>query len=318
MSIELWTEKYRPKSLDDYVWKDANQRKMVEQWIAQGSLPHLMFSGAPGTGKTSLAKLLLRELKIPESDILEVNASRERKVDLITEKFQNFVGSWAMGDSGLKYVIFDECDSMTPLFQRSLRNDLESFSDVCRVIFTCNYPQKIIPALHDRCQKLQFAAIDRGDFQYRMVEILVAEGIAVDEKVVNIVKLYVDKSYPSLRKCINLLQENILDGVLQPPKTKDDDETGKDYLIDIVTMFQTKKFVEARKLLVAQARPEEYPDIFRYFYQNLDMFGTSIRQQEDALLLIRDAVYRHNIVADQEINLSALICELGRVATPNY
>ena len=136
-NLQLWVEKYRPSDMNSYVWNDDNQRKKVEEWIKEGALPHLIFSGSPGVGKTSLAKLLLRELKIPSGDIMEINASRERRVEDIQERFQSFVNTWALGEFGIKYILFDEADSMSPLSQRMLRGDLETYSDVCRVIFTC-------------------------------------------------------------------------------------------------------------------------------------------------------------------------------------
>jgi len=311
MSLQLWTEKYRPQKLDDYVWRDAEQRRKIEEWIAEGALPHLMFSGAPGVGKTSLAKLLLRELNIPPADIMEINASRERRVEEIQSRFQNFVGNWAFNASGIKYIIFDEADSMSPLAQRMLRGDMETYSDTTRIIFTCNYPTKIISPIHDRCQKMQFAALDRDEFMVRIGVILFKEGVSFEAETISD---YTDRAYPSMRKCINLMQENTINGVLIPPKAEEEGGgVGKDYIIEMVSLFKTKRFLEARKMIVTQAQPEEYPDIYRYFYRNLDMFSNDPQKQDDALLIIRDAVVRHNMVADQEINLSACLVELSRI-----
>lgn len=134
---DMWVEKYRPKTLDEYVWRDPAQRAKAEEWINSGVLPHLMLSGVSGTGKTSLAELLLRMLGIPSGDILKINASRERKVEDIQSKIINFVSTWALGPTGVKYILLDEADSMSSLAQRLLRGEMENYSDVCRFIITC-------------------------------------------------------------------------------------------------------------------------------------------------------------------------------------
>ena len=305
----LWTETYRPRNLKDYVWNDPEQRSKVEEWVAARALPHLIFSGPPGVGKTTMALMLFHQMDIPKGDILEINASRERKVEEIQSRWQGFVNTWALNDTGLKYILFDEADSMSALAQRMLRGDMETYSDVCRVVFTCNYPNRIIPALHDRCQKLEFAAMDRGDFAVRMGEILTKERIDFD---INVVTAYMDKTYPSLRKCINLLQQNSRNGVLASPNTEVDDN--KDYVIDMIKLFRIGKYLEARKLIIAQARPEDYSDIYRFLYTHLELFGKTQDQQDDALLIIRKAVVHHNMVCDTEINLAACLCEIARNA----
>ena len=319
MSRELLTEKYRPKTLDDYVWSDPSQRKKVEQWIKEGSLPHLIFSGHPGVGKTSLALLLLRELNIPEGDILKIDASgKDRKADEFIEKFNGFVSTWALNDTGIKYIILDEADSMSPLSQRSLRNAMETYSDVCRIVFTCNYPNKIIQPLHDRSQSMHFEALSKDEFLIRMLQILEAENIEfLDENGdVSILDTYISSAYPSMRKCINLVQEHIIDNKLHLPKEKINNV--KDYMLEIVALFKAKKFVDARKMIVDQAQVEEYSDIYRFFYRNLELFGRTQDEQDDALLIIRNAVVRHNTVSDVEINLAACICELSRIGKPGF
>ena len=310
MSVELFVEKYRPKTLDEYVFKDAAQRSKVEEWIADGALPHVLFSGPAGTGKTSLAKLLLSMLKIPKGDILDLNASRVRKIDEVQDQIVNFASTWALNDTGFKYVLLDEADSLSPLSQRFLRGEMEKFEASCRFLFTANYPQKIIPAIHSRVQEMKFSALNRNEFLRRCLEVLVAEDI---QFWVEDVLGYVDITYPDLRKCIGLIQQHIQAGALSPAPSAEEQTGGKDYLLEMVTLFKNKEFLTARKLIVEQAQLEEYPDIYRYLYRNLDLWGSTQDQQDDALLIIRRGLTNHGIICDPEINLSATIVELARV-----
>lgn len=310
MSVSIWCEKYRPKTLDEYVWRDANQRLKVEEWIADGALPHLMLSGAPGTGKTSLAWLMLLMLGIPKGDILFIPASRERRIEDIQSKIINFVSTWALGPTGIKYVLLDEADAISPLAQKMLRTEMETYADVCRFVMTCNYPDKIIPAVKSRCQGFHFEALDQEQYLSRLMFVLTNEGVQFDDD--GLMKLY-SATYPDMRKCIGLAQERTIGGVLSAPDM--DALTGtKDYLIDMANLFKTGSYLEARKLIVSQAQIEEYVDIYRYFYRNLELWGDTEDQKDQALLVIRKGIVNHTLVADQEINLAATLCELAQIA----
>lgn len=308
MSPKLWTEYYRPKSLDEYVWRDQNQKEKVQEWLADGVLPHLMLSGLSGTGKTSLAELLLKLLNIPNGDILKINASKERKVEDVQRIIINFVSTWALGESGVKYVLLDEADAMSPVAQKLLRGEMETYSDICRFIITCNYKDKIIPAIQGRCQGFHFEALEMDDFIARVGEILVRENVEFD---IEDLVAHTEKTYPDLRKCINNVQQNVRANKLYPPSIDEDVE--KDYLVEMVKLFKAGKTLEARKLITSQARAEEYPEIFRWFYQNLEIWGDDLETQEDALLVIKRGLVNHGLIADPEINLAACIVELTRL-----
>lgn len=304
--MELWTEKYRPKTLEEYVWRNPEQKEKVQEWLKQGSLPHLLLTGVQGSGKTSLAKMLLGLLNVNRGDILEINASRERNADTVQNKILNFCTTWALGD--MKYVLLDEADSMSPLAQRILRGEMETYADSVRFILTGNYPNKIIPALHSRCQGFHFEALDLSEFTNRVVDILINEGVQLEtEEDVEILNEYVEKTHPDLRKCINLLQQNVIGNKLRQLNVKD--ATGKDYLLEVANLFRNGQVTEGRKLIVESAQPEEYNDIYRFFYQNLDMWGQG--NEDEAVLIIRNALVNHSLVADVEINLSACLIELN-------
>lgn len=307
--MELWITKHRPHTLDQYVWRDQEMRQTVEDWISERSLPHVLFSGQQGSGKTSLALLLLDLLAIPPEDVLKINASRERKIDALQDKIINFLGSWTFNDTGLKYIFFDEADKLSQHAQGMLRNEMETYANDCRFIMTCNFPRQIIPPLHSRLQEIRFSSLNMEEFALRAADVLVLEGVAYDAEVL---MAYVNDTYPDLRKCLGMLQLNSRDGELMP--AKDTAEGTKDHVLDCVKLFKRGRYTDGRKMLIQQATPEEYPDIFRTLYQNLDLFGETETKQTKALLAIRDAARDHPVVADQEINMAALLCELAMIA----
>jgi replication factor C small subunit len=304
---EMWVEKYRPKKVEDYVFRDAAQRRQVESWIKECSIPHLLFSGAAGIGKTTLAKVLLNELGIEEYDILEVNASRENNVDTVRDKIVNFVQMIPFGP--FKVVLLDEADYLTPNAQAVLRGVMETYSSTSRFILTCNYPNRIIPALHSRCQGYHVEKTDQTEFTARVATILVTEDVEFD---LDTLDTYVKTAYPDLRKCINLVQQNVTeDNVLASPTTGD--SGGADYKIAMVELFKKGKIQDARKLLCGKARPEEMEDIYRWCYDNLDLFGDSDEKKDQALLVIKQGLVDHTLIADAEINLAATLVKLARL-----
>ena len=303
----LWTETYRPSTVSDYVFRDTAQRQQVEAWISAGIIPHLLFSGAPGVGKTTLAKILLHELDVNEYDILEINASRENSVDVIRDKITGFVQTMPFGS--FKVVLLDEADYITPNGQAALRGVMETYHESARFILTCNYPNRVIPALHSRCQGFHMETIDKTEFTARACEILIQENITPD---IEILDTYVKASYPDMRKCINMLQQNCRDGKLMPPASGDSGQ--QDYRLQMVDLFKQGKIQEARKLVCAQARPEECEEIYRWLYDNLEIISKDEDAQDKAVLIIKQGLVDHSFVADPEINLASVMIKLARLS----
>jgi replication factor C small subunit len=303
---KLWTEEYRPKTVDDYVFRDEAQREQVNAWITNGSIPHLLFSGAPGVGKTTLAKVLINQLNIDDYDLLEINASRENGVDAIRDKITGFVQTMPFGN--FKVVLLDEADFITPNGQAVLRGVMEMYHETARFILTCNYPTKIIPALHSRCQGFHIDKIDQTEFTARMATILVTEGIEFD---LDTLDSYVRGTYPDLRKCINSCQMNSTTGVLIKPTGN---EVGtSDYLLTAVDLFKAGKIKEARTLLCKHVSAEKMDELITWSYNNLDLWGNTDEQQDQAIVIIRNAAVNTSFITDHEINVAAMMTELGQI-----
>ena len=302
---DLWVEKYRPKTVNGYVFRDEAQRKQVKTWIKDKTIPHLLFSGNAGIGKTTLAKLLFNELEVNEFDILDINASRTNSVDDVRDRIVNFVQMIPFGD--FKVVLLDEADYLSPNAQAALRGVMEEYHTTSRFVLTCNYPNRIIPAIHSRCQGFHIAKIDQTEFTARVAEILITEGITPD---LDILDTYVKATYPDLRKCINTVQMNIQDNSLLRPNEGDTGEA--DWKLDMVELFKEGKIQKARKLLCGTVRPEEMEDIYRWLYDNIELFGDN-EQQDQAVLIIKQGLVDHTLVVDPEINLAATLIRLSRI-----
>lgn len=303
---ELWTEKYRPKQVGDYVWRDGDQKSQVETWIKAGSIPHVLLSGSPGVGKTTLAKVLINELNLEPADVMEINASRERGIDIIKNKITNFAGTMPFGR--FKIVLMDEADYLTPEAQAVMRGVMETYADNCRFMLTCNYPNKIIPALHSRCQGFHVDKIDHTEFTARCATILVTENVDFE---LDTLDSFVTAAYPDLRKCINNLQMASVEGKLMTPR--ETSGSTADYRLKMVDLFKAGQVTAARKVACANVRPDEMEEMFRWMYDNLQLWSKTEEGQDKAIVVIRNGLVNHALVADPEINLSATLVELATI-----
>jgi DNA polymerase III delta prime subunit len=302
---ELWVEKYRPKTVDGYVFRDDHQRKQINTWIKDKSIPHLLLSGAAGIGKTTLAKILINEIGIEDYDVLEINASRTNSVEDVRDKITNFVQMIPFGP--FKVVLLDEADYLSPNAQAALRGVMEEYHATSRFILTCNYPNRIIPAIHSRCQGFHVERTDQTEFTARVATILVEENVEFD---LDTLDMYVKVAYPDLRKCIQLVQQNSTEGNLEAPNTGDAGEA--EWKFDMVALFKAGKISEARKLLCGKLRAEEMVEVYTWLYTNIEVFGDEEKQNK-AILIIKDGLKDNTLVIDAEINLAATLVKLARL-----
>ena len=299
MSNSLWVEKYRPSKLENYIGNEHLKSK-VEHYLKSGDVPHLLLYGKAGTGKTTLAKLIINNI---ECDYLYINASDENNVDTVRTKVKNFASTIGFKDT--KVIILDECDYITPNAQAALRNLMETFSKHCRFILTCNYVERIIDPIQSRCQSFQIIPPSRNEVAKHLHKILVKENIMDTPEDI---KILVESGYPDIRRVINSAQRNVVNGKLKLDTTS---IIQNDYKLKLIKILETKNkrdaFTDIRKLL-ADNQITDFADLFRLLYDEVDGYGKG--HVAECILIIARYELSDSQVVDKEINAMAMLIEL--------
>ena len=302
--MELWVEKYRPTTLEEYVGNETIKNKIAD-YLKQGSIQNLLFHGVAGTGKTTLAKLIAKNLNC---DLLYINASDERGIDTIRDKIIPFASSMSFND--VKIVILDEADYITPQAQATLRNTIEACSTTTRFIFTCNYLERIISPLQSRCQTFEITPPSKQEVNNKCQDILTQEkilfyGIHDNGQHHNSIDGVIDTHYPDIRKIINTLQGSVVDGQVKI----DNDSLKNTQLGGLVVdaLIRKAKLSEIRQIL-ADSGSREFDDLFKYIYdKSSTLFGD---REGEAILIIAKYQYEYTFVLEKEICIAAMLNKL--------
>ena len=295
----LWVEKYRPTTLDTYIGNEHLKSK-VSVYLESGDLPHLLLYGKAGTGKTTLAKLLVNNI---ECDYMYINASDENSVDTVRNKVRGFAST--MGFKDYKIIILDECDYITPNAQAALRNLMETFSKHCRFILTCNFVERIIDPIQSRCQSFQVIPPSKKEVAVHMTNILKEEGIA--SKVDDIAGL-VNAGYPDIRRVINSCQRQCVDGMLVVDKQSLVESDYKMKLMEIIKTQDKKDAFKGVRKLLADSQVTDFAELYKLMYDEVDSYGTG--HIAECILIIAKYQLSDSQVVDKEINAMAMIIEL--------
>lgn len=299
MSNTLWVEKYRPTTLENYIGNEHLKQK-VSAYLESNDIPHLLFYGKAGTGKTTLAKLLIKNI---ECDYLYINASDENSVDTVRYKVKEFAS--CIGFKPMKVIILDECDYITPNAQAALRNIMETFSQHCRFILTCNFVERIIDPIQSRCQSFQIVPPSKIQVAKHLHNILVQENIMDTPEDI---KILVETGYPDIRRVINSAQRNIVNGKL---KLDTSSIIQNDYKLKLLKILETQNkknaFKEIRQLL-ADNHVRDFADLFRLLYDEVDVYGKG--HVAECILIIAKYELSDVQVPDKEINAMAMLIEL--------
>ena len=299
----LWVEKYRPSKLDSYIG-NQHLRSKVKVYIESGDLPHLLLYGRAGTGKTTLAKLLVNNI---ECDYLYINASDENSVDVVRDKVKNFAST--LGFKDMKVIILDECDYITPNAQAALRNLMETFSKNCRFILTCNYVERIIDPIQSRCQSFQIIPPDRKEVAVHLNTILTKEGVKSDiEDIVTIV----NGGFPDLRRVINAAQRQVVNGELVIDEGMSIQNDYKNQVLEILKTQDKKNCFKNIRQLLADSKVTDFSDLFRLLFDTVDDWGRG--HVAECILVLAQYQQSDAVVVDKEINIMAMFIEIiGKV-----
>jgi len=299
LSNTLWVEKYRPSNLDTYIGNEHLKDK-VSVYLESGDLPHLLLYGKAGTGKTTLAKILVKNI---ECDYLYINASDENNVDTVRNKVKNFAST--MGFKDYKIIILDECDYITPNAQAALRNLMETFSKHCRFILTCNFVERIIDPIQSRCQSFQIIPPSKKEVAKHIHDILLKENVMSNMEDL---KVLIDSGYPDIRRVINVAQRNVVKNKLKLDTTS---IIQNDYKLKLLKILKTQDkktaFKDIRQLLLDN-KITDFADLFRLLYDKVDDWGKG--HVAECILIIARYELSDSQVVDKEINAMAMLIEL--------
>lgn len=296
---DIWCEKYRPSTLDDIVL-NKTARTYFNTVQQEKNIPNVLFVGKPGIGKTSLAKIIVKD--ILKCQYLYINASDENGIDTIRTKVLNFAQTQSLFGS-IKVIILDECDGLSIDAQKALRNSIEEYHDLTRFVLTANYKHKIIPALQSRCQIFDIS-YDKTDYIAKLISIVKTENVKINKEQFTSI---IDSCYPDFRKGINTLQKFNLSGGGEPEIFNN-----VEFFDGLLDLLRNKKYTTIRKNIIKNEAVfnNDYDELFKHLFNYIYDCNLTEDKKRDCLITVSRYFYQNSQCIDQEINFYSCILDL--------
>ena len=296
----LWTEAFRPDTLEGYIGNEHIIEK-VKIFISNGDVPHLLFYGSAGTGKTTLAKIIANSV---DADLMYINASDENSVDAVRDKIKRYAST--VGFKRWKIIILDEADYLTPNAQAALRNLMETYSKTTRFILTCNYVEKIIDPIQSRCQTFAIMPPNKTDVAKRLVSVLEEKQVQYD---IRDIAAIINSSYPDIRRAINTAQSCVIENRLTLDKAS---AIQANYMTEVLEMLKEAKDKKAAfnkiRQCIADSKVRDFTPMYTFLYDNLDEFAHG--HIAPCILIIAESQFKDASVVDKEINIMAMFVNI--------
>jgi len=310
----LWWQKYRPQSISSFIFQNDYHKQIISKYLDEKTFPHLLFYGVRGSGKTTLANILINELieeDDRDSDVLYLNGSSEGNIDTMRSMVKSHIGKMPMGDMNIVFV--DEADGLSPAAQNSLRGLMEKYDSKARFIFTCNYVNKLTPELRSRFTEFKFNKVKKSKMLETAASILLEEGVSLEEdEEMEVLKTYVDMFSSDLRKLINTLEASTIDKKLVQGSLQDDT---LQYSLELLELLNKNDWLKARELIASNISEDELIEVYRFLYNYLDEIGKfkDELKWKKGIIIISDYMYRHAFHPDNEINFAGCLIKLSEV-----
>jgi len=314
MAKKLWWQKYRPKTIDDFIFSDESLKKVIRKYIDEKNIPHLLFYGPRGTGKTTLAHILINSIVDEDhisSDVLYINGSKDGGIDQIRTQITSHISTVPMGE--LKIVFVDEADGLSSSAQDSLRGVLEKYDGHARVIFTCNYQNRLTPELRSRFKQIRFSPPDKESIMLYCAKILTKEGVDLeDDENLQAFSSIMEEYAGDLRQIVITLENSVYDGKIHNITI---DDASLEAKMDIFDKISQDNWMEARRIAAENFTDDELIEVYRFLYdylKDIPKFEDSERFKK-GVVIISDHMFRHALHPDQEINFASCLIRLSEV-----